>query len=275
MTHSSESFQSSYSTKLFQQSWIAKNEKAVVGLIHGLGEHSSRYERLAKILNHSGVTVHTFDLYGHGKSEGDRAYIKRFTHYVDDVDIFFQKYLENSKCPIFLLGHSMGGLITVNYILDKKPKLDGVLLSGSALMVNPDLSPLLQKISGFLSIILPKLKTVALEANDISTVSEEVQKYIDDPLVYHDGLKSRLAAEMLKTIKKTKRRFAEFDTPVLIMHGSDDRLADCRGSKDLFNQCTSKVKELKIYDGFYHEILNEADRGRVESDILNWLLARI
>ncbi|MBT4035970.1 MAG: alpha/beta hydrolase [Candidatus Marinimicrobia bacterium] len=261
---------------IFQQTWSCKEAKGVVLITHGVAEHSGRYAHVAQSLVDAGYTVVGFDLRGHGKSSGKRNYINSFQDYLND----FQEVLNRTKAhypdlPLFLFGHSMGGEIIAMFLIERGTEAKGVLLSAPTVKINDDLSPFLQKISGLISAILPKLPAVKLESGDISKDPAVINSYDEDPLNYRGGILARTGAEILNTTKTITARAGVIDLPILIMHGSSDKLTDVSGSEMLYANVSSKDKTLKIYEGLYHEILNEPEQDEVKTDIINWLNTHI
>ena len=221
-------------------------------------EHSGRYRHVAEYLTQHEYAVRTFDLRGHGKSGGKRGYTPSFDHFLDDLEIFLNRVREwQSDTPQFLLGHSMGGGIVALYVISRAPKLTGVLLSGAALKESEDLPPMLIRISGLLGKLLPKLATIKIDSNYVSSDPQVVENYKSDPLNYTGGVIARTGAELIRALREIQSAMESFSLPVLILHGTFDRLTDPEGSVQLYNRAASTDKELKLYNGFYHEILND------------------
>ena len=261
---------------IFEQTWPCKEAKGVVLITHGVAEHSGRYAHVAQSLVDAGYTVVGFDLRGHGKSSGKRNYINSFQDYLNDL----QEVLNRTKAsypdlPLFLFGHSMGGGIVTLFTIERNPDVKGVLLSGPSVKVSDDISPFLQKISGVISAILPKLPVIKLESTDISKDPQVVKAYDEDPLNYRGGILARTGSEFLNATKTITARSHVIDLPILIMHGDSDKLADKSGSEMLYANVSSTDKTLKIYAGLYHEILNEPEQDQVKADIINWLNAHV
>lgn len=250
--------------------------QAVVVLVHGYAEHAQRYQHVAEHLRDQGWAVHAYDQRGHGHAEGPRAYVSRFEQYLDDLESLLAVVrAEHPDLPLFLLGHSMGGLVVAAYCLDRKPSLNGVILSAAALKVSEDLSPMLQRMAGIMSVLAPRLKTVKLSSVHISKDPEVVATYDADPLVYRKGTKARMGAEMLAATKRVAGRLHEWTLPVLILHGGADKLTDPVGSQQLYEQAATEEKEFIRYKGFFHEIMNEPEKDQVLSDISNWINSRL
>lgn len=265
--------------KLYLQAWEPETgRKAAILIIHGLGEHSGRYAHLATKMNENGYAVYTFDGRGHGKSSLPKptAYIKNMEDYLKDVDALFHKMKTYvGDLPCFLYGHSMGGGIVTHYALAYRPDVAGILLSGAALLPGEDISPLLIKLSSFLSRVTPKLPTLKIDSTHLSHDPEVMVKYNADPLIYSKGIPARTGAELLKMTRFIGLHVHEFNLPVLIMHGTEDYLTNLEGSKMLYQKANSKDKTLQLYEGFYHEIINEVEKEQVMADMIDWMDERV
>tara|TARA_S200000501_G_scaffold25072_2_gene21801 strand:+ start:95164 stop:96003 length:840 start_codon:yes stop_codon:yes gene_type:complete len=263
--------------KIFSKTWIPdKNRKAVLIIVHGLAEHIGRYNHLGEFLSSKGYIVEGYDMRGHGRSEGKTAYIKSIYDHVDDlkkfVNIIEKKHREKK---IFIIGHSLGGAVTCLYLIDNKPKISGVILSGAVIKISDEISPTLQKLSLLVGIFFPFLKTTKINSNAISRDKNIVILYNNDNLVYKGGTYARTGAEIIRGTKIIKKRMKHIITPILIMHGSSDRLTDPSGSYLLYHGISSKDKTLKIYEEFYHELFNEIGKEKVFKDIDSWLEKRL
>jgi len=262
--------------EIFEQTWSCKEPKGVVLITHGIAEHSGRYAHVAQSLVEGGYTTVAFDLRGHGKSSGKRNFVKSFQDYLNDL----QEVLDRTQntypdLPLFLLGHSMGGGIVSLYTIERSPQVKGILLSGPSVKVSDDISPFLQKMSSFISAVLPKLPVLKLESDAISKDPAVREDYDTDPLNYRGAILARTGAELLRATKAISAHSNVIELPILIMHGSSDKLSDVSGSEMLYANVSSEDKTLKIYEGLYHEILNEPEQDEVKQDILAWLDAHI
>ena len=263
--------------ELYLQAWVPDDFKAAVLLVHGLAEHSGRYAHVASHLNENGYAVYTFDVRWHGKSAKGQpdAFYPSIDQYTEDVDALYKKMKEHAAGkPCFIFGHSMGGCITTYYEITRQPETNGILLSGPAVAVGDDISPFLITVSKLLSRVAPKMATTVLDGNSISRDPKEVEKYNNDPLNYRGGIRARVGAEMLKAINLIIEQTAKFKNPVLIMHGTADRLAAPAGSQNLYDGASSADKTLKMYEGFYHELVNEPEKAQVLADMTEWMDAR-
>ncbi|MFT4565298.1 MAG: acylglycerol lipase [Saprospiraceae bacterium] len=249
------------------------NPKANLVLVHGYAEHSARYEHFFKEANLKGINVYSFDKRGHGKSEGLKAYLPNLDDLVLDIGRVIDHFDLRKKT--FLMGHSLGGLLATRYCLTQdQANVQGLITSAAALEIDKDLSPLLQALAPILGKILPKMKTEKLDTTYLTRSKEVKEAYFADPLVYNEGTRARTGAEMLKGIKNTPALFAKLTIPLLAMHGSADGLTMPDGTIRFYKEASSTDKTLKIYDGFYHELVNEPEKASVINDILTWILKR-
>lgn len=268
-------FQGKASTPIFWQSWLAPNPRACVVISHGMGEHGGRYAPFAKILVDLGFSVYAIDHRGHGHSGAPKGLISNFQYCVDDLDHLITAIVAPQKCPIILLGHSMGGAIATSYTLQHQDRLAALILSGAAL--NSDLVPGVMKlVCKFLGTLAPRLPVLKIDPSLVSRDPEQVTLYANDPLNMHGSVPVRTISEMVSTIVSMPSRFNEIRLPILILHGEQDQLIPAKSSSELHANISSTDKTLHIYPGLYHEVLNEieADRQRVVGDISEWLLAR-
>lgn len=273
MNHNHGLFQGCDGLMLFEQAWMPENErKAVVVLVHGLGEHSSRYEPVAEFLTSNGIGIETFDLRGHGKSDGRRAYINSFDEHLRDLDIFYERVEERHPgAPVFLYGHSMGATISVLHIITREVQFQGLLLSGILIKIGDDISPLLIKMSSIIGTYAPRMKTTKLDSASISRDPRIVKHYDEDPLNYRAGVPARTGQELITAMNRIQVQMGTITLPILIMHGSGDKMTDPGGSQELYDAVSSKDKTIKLYNGFYHEIHNDPEKQQVLDDIINWI----
>jgi len=275
MKHVEGKFKGYKNLNLFYQCWLPSNEpKAVLLVAHGLAEHSGRYINIVNHFVPKGYVVYGFDQQGHGKSQGQRGYVERFSHFVSDLKTF--SGIIHSKHPdtkIFIVGHSVGGTIATAYAVHHQDEFDGLILSGATLQVGASVSSGLIIVARVLSILLPKMGIDVIDAAAISQDKTVVDAYVDDPLVYRGKIRARLGAELIKAIQILLSQMPKIYLPILIMHGTADRLSDPRGSEILYHRVSSRDKTLKLYAGFYHEIFNEPEHDQVFADMQIWLTA--
>ncbi len=221
--------------------------------------------------------VYSYDQRGHGRSDGLRGYVRRFSDYLSDLDVFFQLVLrQHPGKPVFLFGHSMGGTIAAAFTARQQPDIDGLVLSAAVARPGASVTRLSILLARTLSILLPGLGISPIDASAISRDPEVVKSYTRDPLVYHGKIRARLGSELLNTIENyLPRNYSRIQVPLLIMHGSADRLSNVEGSNLIFASVGSKDKTIKIYDGYYHEILNEPGRASVLKNMADWFHAHL
>lgn len=270
-------FKGKKDVEIFWQSWLPTRPKAVVVIVHGLGEHSGRYAHVAEALVNIDCAVYAMDHRGHGKSGGPRTLIDRFAHTVDDIDHVVEiARREQPRKPMFLLGHSMGGALSLSYTLKNPGKLFALILSGPAVALD-GAPPLMKPIAKFMSTVAPKAGLFAVDPGLVSRDPAVVADYVADPLNAHGKVPARTLGEIVKFVEILPAALPLIQLPLLAMHGSDDKLAGVAGSKMVVDRVTSKDKTLKVYDGLYHEIFNElpADRAIVLKDLTDWIGARV
>jgi len=274
MGHKSGSFQTKDNLNIYTQSFEVNQAKASLIFVHGYTEHSGRYQWMSEVLNRSGTQCYTFDLRGHGKSEGIRAHIDYFDQYVEDLHMFLSQ-LPQSNLPMFIMGHSMGSLIAAKYLMQyENLNIRGFISSAGALKIDDDLSPFIRKISGILSALMPKLKTVKLNPELMSRIPASVKNYKEDPLVYHEGTKARLGYEVLQNMKYVQNNFHRFNFASLILHGTGDKITDPQGSQWMFEKIKTEDKTLKIFPGVYHELMMEPEREEILNICIDWISQR-
>jgi acylglycerol lipase len=248
--------------------------RALVALIHGLGEHVGRYEHVAKVMTDAGYALVGFDLRGHGKSGGARGHAPSLDAFMQDIRRFFRILTERyPDSPHFLYGHSLGGLLSLAYAIQYSAGLKGVMATGSALR------SALQEQKGRIAMVnvlgslLPAMTIPSgLDPTAISRDPDVVQAYIQDPLV-HDRTSLGFGKAALKAIDLCFARAREFSLPLLIMHGKADLLTYPTGSEDFARLAGENNKDvtLKLWDGLYHEIHNEPEKAEVFRFMIEWL----
>lgn len=278
MKHSENSFISSHGKlRIYVQSWLAENSRGSVIIAHGVGEHGGRYAHVAKALVDAGLSVHALDHRGHGRSEGPRALIDRFSHAVEDIHQLVEQVRHaDPSLPLFLLGHSMGGALSLSYVLTYGANVSALILSGPAVAL--DGAPwLLRQVSKLLSWTTPALEVFAVAPELVSRDRTMVDHYASDPLNWHRRIPVRTIAEIVGFVEKLPSRLRHVQLPTLLLHGGDDQLAGVAGSLMIHGGIASQDKTLKLYDGLYHEIFNELppDRTRVLTDLVGWIDERM
>ncbi len=257
---------------LYYQSWCpAAARRSTVAILHGFGEHSGRYMNVVNCLVPAGYAVYGFDLRGHGRSPGQRGYIGDWSEYREDTRAFVNILGDKEPgSPLFLLGHSLGGLIALDYALRSPEGLRGIVAS-SPLLSQPGISPILVALSRGLSRVLPRFSlSTGLDASSLSRNPQVVDSYRQDPLVHSLGT-PRLGTEITATQQWTLAHADEFKLPLLMILGSADRLAPPQAGREFFQRVTFADKEMCEYKGAYHECHNDIIYEQTVADLKHWL----
>jgi acylglycerol lipase len=222
------------------------------------------------------VAVYGLDHLGHGKSEGAREVVERFEDYTEPLALYYNRVKGwQAGKPIFLFGHSLGGLIATYYLLDHQADFQGAVISAPAIKAGDSVSPVTIALGKVLSVVAPRAGVLALDAGLISRDPEVVRAYVHDPLVFHGKTPARLAAEMLKAMERVTAEVAKIALPFLAIQGGEDKLVDPGGAQMLYDKAQSRDKTLKIYPGLYHEVFNEPERAQVLGDVESWLAVHV
>ncbi|MBN2401954.1 MAG: lysophospholipase [Spirochaetes bacterium] len=276
MKHIENTFKGVRNTDIYYQVWLpAKKAKAVLLIVHGIGEHSGRYMNVVNHFVPLGYAVYALDHIGHGRSGGTREFVKRFEDYTDTLSIYYNivKAAQPAQ-PIFLLGHSMGGLIAAYFLLDHQADFKGAVISAPSIKVG-DISKAAVIAGKIFALIAPKAGVLKINSNGISRDPEVVKAYQNDPLVFHRKTTARLGAELLKAITRVNAELERISLPFIVLQGSADRIIDPSGAQMLYDRAASKDKTIKIYNGLYHEVFNEPEKDRVLKDVERWIEARV
>jgi acylglycerol lipase len=273
--HVEDTFAGAGGRLIFWRAWLPDSAPGgVVVIAHGVSEHSGRYTHVGEWLAGAGYATYALDHRGHGRSHGSRAMLERLDRAVADLDtIIGVARGRHDGAPVFLLGHSMGGAVALQYALDHDG-LAGLVLSGPAAALETA-SPVTRAIARVLSAVTPSLGVFALDSADISRDAAVVRDYDSDPLVHRGKVPARTVAELAAAIVRFPSRLGGLTVPVLVMHGGDDRLVPVAAATMVHERAGSPDKTLKVYDGLYHEILNEPEREAVMDDLVAWLDARV
>jgi alpha-beta hydrolase superfamily lysophospholipase len=252
---------------------MVKPEMNII-FVHGYTDHSGRYQELRKRLNNHKISVVFYDQRGYGQSEGRRAFVKDFNLYLKDLHLVVEKFFIPG-IPNLLMGASMGGAIISKYLIDYgENNIAGAVLLSPMLKISENVAPFLRKLSKFLALVVPGLKTIRLESDALSRDPRVVKAYEEDPLVYHGGAIVRTGVEFLKSIQYIQDNLAKITLPLLVMHGTADRLTDPKGSSNFIENISTHDKMLLEYPGLFHELLNEPEKEQVYNDLFAWLRNR-
>ena len=277
MRHEEGFFQGLGNARIYHQCWLPDGEvRAVLFIVHGVGEHSGRYMNVVNHFVPLGYGVYGLDHLGHGRSDGMRKDIGRFEDFTDTLKTYFDsvRLLQPGK-PVVLVGHSLGALIGAFYLLDHQAELAGAVLSGATAKVPASISPATIAVGRALSRIAPRLRFLGLDVAGICRDPSVVQAYIHDPLVDCGKATVRMGMEQLRALQRVQAEAATIQLPILLLHGGADRLVEAEGARLLYDAVGSTDKTLKIYDGLYHEVYNEPERATVLHDLEGWLQARV
>lgn len=255
--------------------------RAALALVHGLAEHACRYAALAARLNAAGIDVYAVDLRGHGHAPGRRAWITRFDDYLDDAEALVEH--ASAACaphetPLFLMGHSMGGAIAALYAVERLPRarapLAGMLLSSAALAPGRDVPAWMIAASRVMSAVWPRFPAMRIDAALLSRDPAVVEANRADTLVHHGAIPARTGAELLGAMRRIEAGRAQLRLPVLVWHGTQDKLTEPDGSRAFGEHAGSPDRTLALYEGSYHETLNDLDRERVIASMIDWIERR-
>ncbi len=274
--HTASTLTASDGHKLFTQSWqpdqITPDHpvRGTIILQHGVGEHSGRYDHVGRYFAERGYSVHAMDSRGHGRSaNGDMGYFARLNTLVEELKQFIESV--NQVKPLFLIGHSMGGLIALCYAIRYGESLTGLVVSGAALDSGESVPAFAKGIARVLGQLAPRMGIMSLDGSTISRDPKVLQAAEIDPLIYHGKMRARVGAELLINSTFAKANLGRVQIPILILHGGADRLVSPSSSHFAHAHVGSADKTLKIYDGLYHEVFNEPEREVVLEDVATWL----
>lgn len=274
MTHTTETLTSADNIRLHVNHWATDAPKAVVVIAHGLAEHSGRYAYVAEKLNAAGYAVIAPDHRTHGKSGGEpRTFVTTMQPFVDDLNHVWEQTIARQypDAPVFLVGHSMGGLIAVLFALQYPAKLRGLVTSGTAMLPGESIPGAVVALGKLMGKIAPKLPLAALDSADISRDPDIVARYDSDPLNYRGKVRAGIAGAMFTSGAWALRHAGELQLPLLVMHGESDKLIPNAASRQLYDAAGSADKTLVIYPELYHEIFNEPEKDQVLADLIQWL----
>jgi alpha-beta hydrolase superfamily lysophospholipase len=239
--------------------------------VHGYAEHSGRYEEMALWFAERGCAVHAYDQRGHGRSEGARCHVERFDDFLDDLGVVLDNIRsQHPELPITLLGHSMGGLITLAFLAARKPRVASAVTSGAALSIGA-VSPLRVALARAARRVMPRLAIGSgLDPEGLSRDPEVVRRYLADPLIVRT-MTTSLGAELLEAAPRTAALAGEVEVPLLVLHGEADPICAPEGSQAFHAGVAAPGGALRVYPQLRHEIFNEPERETVWRDVLGWL----
>ncbi len=264
--------------RLHCPSWLPEGEmRAGVVLVHGVGEHSGRYEGVKKVLLERGIALHGGDLRGHGRSTGRRAHIWRWDEYREDLRQRLE-HLQKTEAggkPLFLMGHSLGALVVLEAAVTMALPVAGLIVSGAPIQPAGLAKPPLILLARVLSVVWPTLRLrLPLRVSDL--VSDEVARtaWAEDPLLF-SGVTARWGVEAMAAVERVMANSAAIQLPLLVVHGGLDPVNDVAGAEALFQAVGSVDKELRIYARSRHEPHQDIERASVMQDLAEWVEARV
>lgn len=259
--------------RLRRRSWLPEGaSRATVVIAHGYGEYAGRYAGFASPLIAAGYRVEGIDARGHGESEGSRVWIDAIDDLAIDLGDLCEQLLLDDNRPLFVLGHSLGSLVAIRTVLERQEKVAGLILSGNALDGQRGLPGTAVFILRLLARLLPGLRLLpALRAEDLSTDPSVVNAYCEDPLVDRGRWRLVTASAIMTAIAECRDGMVELRTPLLIIHGANDRMLSPEGARFAMQHAGSADKTLSVYPGEYHEVLSGLTKNRVTNELVQWL----
>ncbi|PUZ58528.1 hypothetical protein GQ55_5G516300 [Panicum hallii var. hallii] len=262
---------------LFCRLWAPATEemRGILVIIHGLNEHSGRYLHFAEQLTACGFGVYAMDWIGHGGSDGLHGYVPSLDYVIEDIEVFLNKIMmENPGVPCFLLGHSTGGAVVLKASLYPhiREKLEGIILTSPALRVKPA-HPIVGAVAPIFSLVAPKFQFKGANKRGIPVSRDPaalLAKY-SDPLVYTGPIRVRTGHEILRISSYLLHNLKKVTVPFMVLHGTADRVTDPLASQDLHREAASRHKDLRLYDGFLHDLLFEPERDEIGAEIIGWM----
>jgi acylglycerol lipase len=270
-----EDFHSADGVRIHMREWLPEGSpRAVVVICHGVNSHGGQHAWTAGQLVAAGLAVYAVDLRGRGQSEGERFYVEDIADYVADVRGLIAIAKERHPgLPVYLLGHSAGGVVSCTLALDHQDEIDGLICESFAFQV-PAPGFALAAIKG-LSHIAPKLGVLTLKMKDFTRDPEALAVLEADPLTKDESQPAATVAALVRADERLHDNFEQITLPVLILHGTEDHATVCRGSEYFHAHAGSADKTLKLYEGHYHDLLNDIGKEAVMADILGWIEARL
>ncbi len=270
-----ERIQSVGGLNIFVRSWHpAAKARGIVVIVPGFNAHSGYYGWVAQQFTAKGLAVYALDLRGRGNSDGERFYVEKIADWVSDVEtVMTLAKLREYDPPAFLLGHSAGGVVSCLFVLERQKQLAGFICESFAFQVPaPDFA--LAVFKG-ISHVAPHAHILRLKNKDFTRDPKALQVMNEDPLIAHEIQPTRTLAELVRADERLKKEFPNITLPLLILHGTADKATKFSGSQLFHDSAGSKDKTLKLYDGHFHDLLNDIGKELVVADITNWIDARL
>jgi alpha-beta hydrolase superfamily lysophospholipase len=272
---SDERIKGAHGLRIFVRSWRPNGKaRGAVAIIPGFNSHSGYYTWVGEQFSASGLAVYAADLHGRGHSDGERFYVEKFADYVSDAAALVSLVKEREPgLPVFMLGHSAGGVVACIYTLEYPTELAGLICESFAREIPaPDFA--LAVFKG-VSHLAPHAHILHLKNEIFSRDPKVVEFMNNDPLIAHETQPTKTLAEMVRADERLKKEFPQITLPVLILHGTADQATKPSGSQHFFDTAGCKDKTLKLYDGHFHDLLNDIGKEQVMADIEGWIASRV
>ena len=262
--------------KIHAQKWLADSSKAIVVLVHGLGEHIGRYEHVAKFFNENRISLYGFDHRGHGKSTGKRGHIASNEQFMTDIDSMINvAKSENPEKPLFLYGHSLGGNMVLFYALQKKPSINGIICTSPSLGIGEIIPAGKLVAAKILKVLLPSLTmNNGLDVSNLSHDQQVITAYKEDPLV-HPMISAKLAMDMFAIGDWVIQHAENFPLPLLLLAGSDDHIISLGKVEQFAKNVPEKLINFEIFPNFFHELHNDFEKEKVLRLIVDWITEKL
>ena len=272
MQQQTSTFQNKAGLKIFTRTWLPDTKtRGVIVIVHGFNSHSGYYQWVAEQFVHQNYAVYALDLQGRGRSEGERFYMQNIESFINDIDTLVDiAKTAYSALPVFVLGHSAGGVLSCIYTLEHQEKINGLICESFAYQVPaPDFA--LAVLKG-LSHLAPHFHAVKLKNTDFSRNPAVVEFMNNDTLIAGEAQPTKTMEQLVLADERLKKEIPLITLPVLILHGTKDNAAKYSGSQFFYDNAGSPDKSLKLYEGHYHDLLNDVDKEKVMADIKEWLI---
>ena len=275
--HREGSFPAPDGLDLYYQCWVPANRRARAVLInlHGLGDHSGLYPTLATHSPSRGIALYAYDMRGNGRSPGQRAYLRSWQEYLDDLGAFLQRVRQwEPNLPVFVLGNSLGGLVVLEYALNHPVELSGVIAAAPPLG-RVGVPRVLMALGRVMSRLWPRFSLqVGMDLSGLARDPKVVEMLVSDPLFHRRGT-ARLSTEVTAAIARVQTRAADLQVPLLLLHGSADRMVPPDGTRIFFSRVTHPDRTFREYEGAYHALFADLNHDEVLQDVEHWIVAHL